>query len=86
MAHILDKDLFKAHCLHHVFTDNDWLVVFWGDLVVCVLEQALGKQIVFKTFIVVVHGKDLLLLTDALVPAATTSSTASPCNRRVCSE
>ena len=75
VAHILDEDLLPTHAAQDVLVNAHRLVVLWRATMVSILQQDLSEQIILKSF-VLRHRKDLLLLADALVPAATTRSTA----------
>ena len=50
-----------------------------------VLKKALRKKIIFNTFIMIVHSKNLLILTHRFLPA-TTATIATALGWRVLSE
>ena len=77
VGHVLDEDLLEAHRAHHVLAHAHWLVVLLGDLVLGVLEQALSKEVVLDTLVMVIHREDLLLLTYPLVPATSTAAAST---------
>ena len=84
VTHILNEDLLETHAPHDLFVHAHWLIVFRLSLVLSVLEETLGKEVVFNALVMVVHRKDLLLFTNVLAPAtaaATAATHASACRR-----
>ena len=63
VTHVLDEDLLEAHVPHDLLADNHRTVVIRILLVVHPLENCLGEQVIFKTFVLVVlEGHSLLIL------------------------
>lgn len=55
VIHLLDKDFLEAHASHHFLIHIDWLVVVWVLLMLRVIEQALGEEIVLNALILITH-------------------------------
>lgn len=79
MTHVLYKDLFVSHTLHHISTNLNRQATSF--------KQNLSEKIIFNALVLIVHRQDLFLFTNALIPTtAAVASSGSTSSRWILSQ